>query len=194
MSFWVRIYRERRRILLPLALAFVANVGVFLLAVVPLQSSMDALESNEIVALAELAAAKRTRDRATSASKSRILADAQLKEFYGRVLPKDFATARKTTSLWLQQAAADAGLSFKSLRFAPDEVDDSRLSKASATMNLQGRYPDIRRFLHAIETAEEFIVIERVEVVQSDTTQLGRDSELAVDLTVATYFVTPASQ
>jgi Tfp pilus assembly protein PilO len=190
MSVWGRIYRERRRIFLPLVLVLVANAGAFLLGVVPLQSSMDALEASELDALTRLAAATRARDRATSASKSRIQADAQLKEFYGRVLPTDFATARKTTSLWLQQAAADAGLSFKSLRFVPEEVDDSRLSKASATMNLQGRYPDIRRFLHAIETAEEFIVVERVEVAQSDTTQLSRDSALAVDLTVATYFVT----
>jgi len=194
MSFWRRIYHERRRILLPLALVFIGNIAVLLLAIVPLQSSMEAAETEAAAAVADLAAAKRSEDRVAAASKSRVQADAQLKEFYGKILPKDFATARKTTSLWLQQAAADAGLAFKSFRFVPDDVDDSRLSKATATMNLQGRYSDIRRFLHAIETAEEFIVIERVEVAQSDSTQLGRDSALAIDLTVATYFLTPESR
>jgi hypothetical protein len=58
-------------------------------------------------------------------------------------------------------------------------------------MGLQGRYAEIRRFLHAVETAEEFIVIERVELAQSDTTQLGADNTLAIEIVVSTYFLTP---
>ena len=191
MSLWGRIYQERRRVLLPLALVLIANVAAFLLAVVPLQSSMEATETDERAAAAELANAKRVSDRANAASKSRVQADAQLKEFYGSILPKNFATAQKTTSAWLEQASADAGLSFKSSRFLLDDKDDSRLTRASTTTTLQGRYADIRRFLHAVESAEEFIVVERVEIVQSDTTQLGRDNALTVELTVSTYFLAP---
>jgi Tfp pilus assembly protein PilO len=189
MSLWKRIYLERRRVLLPLVLVLAANIAAFLLVVVPLQTNMDTAEADERTATADLANATRVNERATLASKSRVQADAQLKQFYGTILPKDFASAQKTVNLWLTQAAAEAGLSFRSARFTQDDVDDSQLMKATQTMVLQGRYADIRRFLHAVESAEEFIVLERVELAQSDNTQQGRDSNLGVELTVSTYFL-----
>jgi Tfp pilus assembly protein PilO len=191
MSLWRRIFQERRAVLLPLVLVLVANIAVLLLAVVPLRSSMGAAEAEESTALAELAQAKRLGTQSTAAAASRQQADLQLKQFYGDVLPRDFATAVKTTTFWLQQAARDAGLSFRSSHFDPKPLEDSRLTKATATMGLQGRYAEIRRFLHAVETAEEFIVVERVELAQSDTTQLGADNTLAVEIVVSTYFLTP---
>jgi Tfp pilus assembly protein PilO len=153
---------------------------------------MASLEAEEGVALADLAAAKRLGAQAKAAVASRQQADVQLKRFYGSVLPKDFPTALKTTTAWLQQAARDAGLSFRSSRFEPEQLDDSRLSRASATMILEGRYAEIRRFLHAVETAEEFIAIESVELAQSDTTQLGGDTRLSVEIVASTYFLTPS--
>jgi Tfp pilus assembly protein PilO len=192
MTLWRRVYMERRAWLLPLTVVLAANIGVLLLAVLPFQGSMASLEAEESVALADLALARRLSTQAKGAVASRQQADVQLKEFYGAVLPKDFPTALKTTTAWLQQAAADAGLSFRSSRFEPEEVDESQLSRASATMILQGRYAEIRRFLHAVETAEEFIVIESVELAQSDTTQLGGDTTLSVEIVASTYFVTPS--
>ena len=194
MTLWRRIYQERRAILLPLTLVLIGNVVALLLGVLPLRSRMGAAEADEAAALAELAQARRQGTQSAAAATSRQQADVQLKEFYGSVLPKDFVTAVKTTTFWLQQAAADAGLSFRSSRFTPEQVDDSRLTRASATMGLQGRYGEIRRFLHAVEAAEEFIVIESVELAQSDTTQLGGDNTLAIEIVVSTYFVTPAAR
>jgi Tfp pilus assembly protein PilO len=192
VTLWRRVYKERRAWLLPLAVVLAVNVGVLLLAVLPFQGSMASLEAEERVALADLALARRLGTQAKAAVASRQQADVQLKQFYGSVLPRDFPTALKTTTAWLQQAATDAGLSFRSSRFEPEEVDESQLSRASATMILQGRYAEIRRFLHAVETAEEFIVIESVELAQSDTTQLGGDTTLSVEIVASTYFLTPS--
>jgi Tfp pilus assembly protein PilO len=194
VNLWQRIYAERRAVLLPLIVLLVANVGVLMLAVLPLRTSMAAAETEEREAAADLGNARRLSEQAAAASTSRQQADVQLKQFYGSVLPKDFATARKTATLWLEQAASDAGLSFRSSHFVPETIKDSRLSRAAGTLVLQGRYDAIRRFLHAVETAEEFIVIERVELAQTDATQLSNDNALAIEIAVSTYFLTPAAR
>lgn len=194
MSLWRRIYGERRAWLLPIAVVLIANLGVFMLAVVPLRTSMAAAEAQEREAAADHANARRAAEQATAAANSRQQADVQLKQFYGSVLPQDFATARKTATLYLEQAAVDAGLLFRSSHFVPESMKDSRLSRAAGTLVLQGRYTDIRRFLHAVETAEEFIVIERVELAQAEATQPGSDAALGIEIAISTYFLTPAAR
>jgi len=194
MTPWRRVYDERRKILLPLIVGLVANVGILLLGILPMQTGLVAAEAAEREAVAELTNARRQSSEARQMASGRENADEQLREFYGRILPPDFATARKTTNLWLQQAAEDAGLSFKTARFDTEALDGTRLSSAYATIVLEGQYADIRRFLYAVETAEEFIVIERVTLAQNDTSQFNGGGRLGVEVVVSTYFVTPASE
>jgi len=49
---------------------------------------------------------------------------------------------------------------------------------------LTGEYRDIRRFIHDLETAAEFLIIENVAVSQGSE----RDGGLTVVVKVATYF------
>ena len=49
---------------------------------------------------------------------------------------------------------------------------------------LTGEYRDIRRFIHDLETAPEFLVIENVALSQGSE----RDRGLTVIVKVATYF------
>jgi Tfp pilus assembly protein PilO len=56
-----------------------------------------------------------------------------------------------------------------------------------------GRYANIRRFLYAVETASEFVVVEKVGLAQSTATEQGSNGALEVSLVVATYFVTPSA-
>jgi Tfp pilus assembly protein PilO len=69
-------------------------------------------------------------------------------------------------------------------------VRDSRLSRATATISLLGRYQDIREFLHAVEAAEEFIIIERVELSETQQERPGAGASLNVQLQVASYYPT----
>lgn len=186
-----RIYEERRGLILPLALALVANILVLLLVVLPMQAGLAAAEAAEREAVVDLSNARLVNEQANEAAASRESADGQLQAFYGQVLPPDSATARKTTNLWLQQAALDAGLTFDRQDFATEPVEDSRLTRARAQIVLAGRYTDIRRFLYAVERAEEFIIVERVELAQSGSVD-GND-RLGVVVNVSTYFPTPAS-
>jgi Tfp pilus assembly protein PilO len=193
MSIWRRVYDDRRSVALPLLVALLINAGVWLLGVLPLQTRLSAAEADSREAAVELVNARRIGEQASEASASRGQADTQLKAFYDTILPGDFATAVKTTNIWLQQAARDVGLTFRQSQFDREPVDDSRLTRAYSTVSLTGGYADLRRFLHALETAEEFIVLERVELIEADSNQEG-GGPISIDIVVSTYFVASASR
>jgi Tfp pilus assembly protein PilO len=190
VSLWRRIYAERRRVLLPLIVAAVANVLVSLLVVLPLGRSVAAAETAAQNATLSLAQARQFDRQARNASASRERADRELQQFYTTVLPGSFAVASKTTNRWLQEAARDAGLDFRGANFAWDAVRESSLSRAYSDVTLRGRYADIRRFLHAVESADQFLVVERVELAQSTGTTPANTGILEVSLLVSTFFVT----
>ena len=118
-------------------------------------------------------------------------AELELTKFYAEKLPRDPNTARKVTTAWLQQAVADAGLIFKNNHFDTDAVRDSQLTRVLVKFTLQGRYPAIRKLLYALETAEEFLVVDKVELAQSGSDAQISSGLLEVSLTVSTYHLTP---
>lgn len=187
MSLWSRIFTERRRVLLPLLVAAVVNIAVLLLAVMPLSRSVASAETAADAATLNLASAQQQQRQARNAAASRERADRELQRFYADVLPRNFAVAERTTNRWLQQAVRDAGLEYRGSNFAWEALRESSLSRASSTVNLRGRYPNIRRFLHAVETASEFLVVERVDLAQ--TSSGGAAGMLDVALVVSTFFV-----
>lgn len=192
MTLWARIFHERRRVLVPLGVALVVNIAVLVLAVLPLRSVIRATEVRSIDAMRALADARRLERQATQARTSKIRADDELRKFYTDVLPADFQAAETATNLWLAQAAQGAGLVFKGSHFEWNDIRDSVLSRASARITLEGTYADIRRFLYAVETAEEFIIVERVELANQGD-QPGTAGRLQVSLIVSTYFLTTPS-
>lgn len=188
MKLWRRVYAERRRVLLPLTVAALANVAVFLIVVLPLGRSVAASETAAQNAQLSLATARQFERQARSAAASRERADRELQQFYTSVLPNSFPVAERTTRRWLQEAAQAAGLDYRGANFAWDEVRESSLSRAYSDVTLRGRYADIRKFLHAVESADEFLVVERLELAQSSTP--GTAGLLEVSLLVSTFFVT----
>ena len=190
MSVWRRIYVERRRVVLPLLLVLVVNLAVLALAVLPLSRSVVAGEDDRVQATVELANAQRLERQARDAAASRTRAEQELAKFHSEILPRDFPAARRSASRWVQDAARDAGLEFSNARFDWEEVRDSRLSRAYGTFTLSGRYADVRRFLYALETAEEFLVLDKVGLAQSENAG-GGGATLVLTLSLSTYFLTP---
>jgi Tfp pilus assembly protein PilO len=184
-----RIFDERKAILLPLVVVVVANVAVLVLGVLPLRTAVAMAESDATQATLQLGEARRQQRDAEQARASREGADNDLRRFYHEVLPRDLTTAQKTLNLWVTEAARDAGLEFQGSQFDWGEVRESALSRAFSRITLQGGYPSIRRFLHAVETAEEFVVVESVELVQQ-ADQGAASGALEVSLVVSTYFLT----
>jgi type II secretory pathway pseudopilin PulG len=188
MTLWTRIYAERRGILLPLLVVAVINVAVLLLVVVPLGRSVRAAETEALQATQTLATARQVQRQARDAMSSRERADRELQQFYQTVLPDDFAVAAKTTNRWLQEAAREAGVAYQHANFSWEQIRESSLSRASSTVTLRGRYADVRRFLYSLESANEFLVVEKVELAPSaGSTGTGT---LEVSLVVSTFFVT----
>ncbi|HWB17396.1 MAG TPA: GspMb/PilO family protein [Vicinamibacterales bacterium] len=190
MTLWHRVFEERRPVILALAIALVANLAALLLAVLPLRSSVETATVEAAEAHAALLQARRLQTQVDGAQSSKTRAEQELGRFYADVLPPDQPTATKTATVWLNQAAQDAGVVLTDTRFVVSPVRDSRLSRAQAQVTLQGRYPNIRRFLYAVETAKEFIIVESVELAQSSDTRQANDL-LQVSLVVSTYFRTP---
>jgi Tfp pilus assembly protein PilO len=192
VNLWARVYEERRRVIVPLVVLAAVSVATLILAVWPLQRSVANTEAEALDAAFGLAKARLLERQAHDAADSKRRADSELQTFYTNVLPRDMATATKATNRWLQQAARDAGLEFRASHFDWDAVKESPLSRAFSTVTLVGRYANVRRFLYAVETATEFIVVERVGVTES--TMPGATGNLEVSLVVATYFLSPVGQ
>jgi Tfp pilus assembly protein PilO len=114
-------------------------------------------------------------------------ADDELKRFYKSVLPADQTGARRITYLRLARMARESGLRAERGTTESSEIDDSQLSRLRMTMVLEGQYEEIRRFIHRIETAPEFTVIEDV-AVQRGADEAG--STLVLELAVTTYYRT----
>jgi Tfp pilus assembly protein PilO len=190
MSVWRRIYEERKRVVLPLLLILAVNAVVFVVVILPLRQNVGASTSARDEARFALATAQLRERQARDAKASRERADQDLRRFYTEILPPNQATATRATNVWLQQAAIADGLQFTSSNASQTAVRDSRLSRATSTVSLRGQYQNIRQLLHAVESAEEFIIIERVELSQNELSPSGAGGVLNVQLQVATYYPT----
>jgi hypothetical protein len=120
--------------------------------------------------------------QATLTGKSR--ADEELRKFYRDVLPADFVSARATLYPRLTEFAQRAGLRPGRSQTDRKLVKDSPLGQIKMTFIVMGDYNGIREFIHELETAPEFVIIERVALAQAET----RDAALQLTLDVTTYY------
>lgn len=180
-----RILQEKRRLIWPIAIVLLLNVALFAVVVYPLSKKVANGEQDAQASSAALDAARRddAAARATVTGKSQ--ADAELQKFYADVLPPDVSGARRITYLRIEQLAKECNLRLERESTDPRPERDSNLVKLTYTAALSGEYPDIRRFIHAIETASEFLVLENVELSQTDETK-----ELNLNVQIATYYRT----
>jgi Tfp pilus assembly protein PilO len=99
------------------------------------------------------------------------------------VLPPDLSGARRSL-VKIEQLLAQANLRRVSSRMRPEAVRDSSLSRLAVTVDFTGNYSDVRRFLYALETSPEFLVVENVQLIQ----EADGKTPLRVTTTVSTYY------
>jgi Tfp pilus assembly protein PilO len=184
-----RIVHEKRAYVLPLAAALLINAGVYAFVVLPLRGRVADAEGR--AAAAETASRMAERDRAaaraTVVGKER--AAAELKKFYGEVLPADFAGARRVLYLRISQIAREANLQYRRLVFEEQKEAEKRpsdLRKLTASVVLEGNYESVRRFIYQLETAPEFIVIENVSLAMRSE----GSTPLVLTVVLSTYYRT----
>ena len=179
-----RVLVERRRVLLPLGIAALVNLGVYALAVYPLSLKVASSERRAVIARAQLQAAERE-DATTRAVLERAeQADADLQKFYHDTLPSSVEAARRMSYAKLANLADHHGLVIERRSYDRDTGYRGRLHKLKINMALSGEYRDIRAFLHALETSPEFVVIEDVSLSEG----ANPGAPLAVAVQLATYY------
>lgn len=178
-----RIVAEHRRLVMPLAVALVVNVLVYVLLVSPLAARVANVAERELAAEQALAAARQEHGQAEGAQTGKARASAELATFYEDVLPQDLSGARRLTYLRLAQLAREANLAIRRVSREPLVERGSTLTRLKIDMVLSGTYADMRSFIYQLETAPEFVVIDNVELAE------GADGgSLVVTVELSTYY------
>ena len=185
MSLVRRVAREKRIALAAVGAVLLGDVLLYALAVHPLRAAVARAEARAAAAAGTLATREAELDATRARLAARTRAGEQLREFYDTVLPRDLAAARSITYPRLAALAARLDLVLERRTSVSERDDDGRLGRLRTNMLLAGEYADIRRFVEALETAPEFLVIE--EVVLS---QRGESSAAGLVLTLglSTYY------
>src|SRR6185295_4023594 len=179
-----RVVDEHRRTVYLLIAAFIGNVLLYALVVYPLAQRVANVEQSTMVAERTLAAARADHSKASGTFTGKEKATKELATFYTTVLAQDMTGARRLTYGRMRRLAEQSHLSYDRASYEPVTERGSNLTKFKVNMELEGNWADIRTFIHAIETAPEFIVIDNVEL--SETTN-GRGA-LRITVALSTFF------
>ena len=184
MALVRRAVAEHRRLVIGLGAAVGLNVLLYAVVVYPLSERVANVEERDRAAEQALADARAEHGQASGMLTGKSRASAELTTFYNEVLPQDLAGARRLTYLRLARLARDANLDYQRGTYAPVVENGSTLTRLQIQMVLSGTYTNMRGFIHAMETAPEFVVITNVQLAQ------GADGggSLVVTLDLSTYY------
>lgn len=179
-----RVIEEHRRTVYLLLAAFVANLLLYALVVYPLVQRVANVEQSKAAAERTLAAAQAEHAKASGTLTGKDRASKELATFYSTVLAQDMAGARRLTYGRVRRLAEQSHLNYQRAKYEPVTERGSSLTKFKAGIELEGSWADIRTFIHAIETAPEFVVIDNVELAEAG----NGSGALRVTLELSTYF------
>ena len=180
-----RILREHRRLIVPLAIALLVNVVAYAVVVDPLARRVANIAERDAAAERMLAAAKKEHTDATGTVTGKDRAAQELTRFYKDVLPRDLPAARRLTHTRVPQIAREHNVGFYSSTTSPvTRGQNSTLVRYTTKVELAGRYRDVRSFIHELETAPEFVVIDDVSLSEED----NEDGLLELTLQLSTYY------
>jgi Tfp pilus assembly protein PilO len=178
-----RVFAENRKPVIWLAAGLVINVLAYAFGVYPLSDSVANVQQRNDTAAKALAAARLENEEASGALTGKDEAVTKLAKFYTEVLPTNLSSARQLTHLRLAQMARLHGLRYGKASSEPVATKDSKLTQLKVELTLGGGYSGVRAFLHDLETAPQFVVIDNVVLAESDA-----DDQVALTLQLSTYY------
>ena len=184
MTLIRRILNEKRGLLASVAFLLLADLVIYGLAVAPWSNRMAEADARVSAAEALLAETRRSHETAARAGEVRVTTDRELEYFYREVLPESLSEARSLLSPFLETLADDSGLVLERRNNVLEREAGNILTKLSTTMVLSGAYESIRHLIFALETSNEFILIEEIVLGRADEAS-GR---LVLTLSASTYF------
>jgi Tfp pilus assembly protein PilO len=179
-----RVLAEHRRWVWPLGLLVAVNTVVLALAVVPMSRSVLAAEARARQASTEASDAAAELKAVTATRDGRDAAARKLAVFYQDVLPANVSAARRLLQLRLSQLARTHDVAFARSVATPESIRDSSLARLRVSAELVGRYNDVRAFLYALETADDFVIVNSIVLAEGDESS----SPLNLTLNVSTYY------
>ena len=184
MTLGRRVFAEKRALILPLAIAVLANVLVYGLVVYPLRLKSFGAADRARNAAASLRAAEQDNASARELVAGKARAEAELVTFYGKVLPADRLSALRLTYGPLPMIARKAGVKLNSRHWSTEPAQkDARVARLNVRVQLEGDYEAFRQFIYALETAPEFIVVDDVVISFVDPAK-----PLVFSLELSTYY------
>lgn len=179
-----RILREKRTVVLPLAVGLAVNVLAYLFVVRPLSARSAGAADRAVVASSALRVAERDLTLARHLVAGKARADEELNAFYGKVLPADLTAARRMTYSSLPALARRTNVQYETRRFETPPIEKgSRLGRLDIRMVLQGDYENLRRFIYELERAPEFVIIDDVTL-----SEIAEGEGLSLRLDLSTYY------
>jgi Tfp pilus assembly protein PilO len=171
MPLLKRIFADKRRVLVPLAVILAANAAVFAFAVYPLRQRQAGVEVRADAAAKARQEAEQDLAAARALVEGKARAKEELATFYDKVLPADLTAARRMTYATLPALARKTNVSWSERRTDVDQAQspDNRLGHLQIRMQLEGDYESIREFVYELENAPEFIIIDDVTLAQNDS-------------------------
>lgn len=181
-----RVIADHRRWLIPVGIVLAINVIVLVAVVLPLRRAVQSGSSRAEVSAQALRAARADLREVEATRDGQAQAAGDLDRFYARVLPSDFASARRVTHVKLSQLARSHDVSFQSGVATTETLRESTLERLHVNLSLSGDWDDIRQLIYEIETGPDFIVIDNVQIGEASQ---GNTLSLALDL--STYYRIP---
>lgn len=179
-----RVLREHRAWIWPLAVLLAVNVVAVVVGVVPMSRSVRSADARAFAATGDANAAAAELKAATTARDGRDTATRELRVFYREVLPGDIAAARRLLQLRMAQLARTHQITFTRSTASPETIKGSGLARLKASIELVGRYGDVRDFLYELETAADFVVVDSIVLSEGEDTSAPLDFTLVV----STYY------
>ena len=178
-----RVVQEHRRAVIVIATVFVLNVLAYLMFVRPWNQSVANIEQRTLAAEQARSAAQAEFSRANGTLTGKDRAKKELDTFYSMVLAQDLSGARRLTYGRLQRMAEENRLTYGRSRYEPVEERGSSLTKLKVNVELSGAYSNVRNFIHEIETAPPFVVIEGISLAEGTS-----EGSLRLVMDLSTYY------
>lgn len=179
-----RVIAEKRLLVSLVAIGLGVDAALYGLAIYPWTLRVETAGRRAAAAATSLEVARQQFEESRRAADGKNRAEAELRTFHHEILPQDLAAARTLTFARLAALAEDHDLLMERRASAAERDEDSRLARLQVSMLLSGAYRDIRRFIHALETAPEFVIIEEIVLSQGDETETGE----VLSLGLSTYY------
>ena len=180
------IWREKRTLLIILALVLAANTMFFFTYRVQYQSRLDTLDTRlaQVESQLERARTARTRAEQTLQSYSKVESDVlEVFNEHWATQPERFTKLfAEVMRLTMASSLVPTTYSFK--RGAAERVaaggkrPNLGVNEVGISFGVEGTYAQVRRLINLLELSQQFVIIERIALSESDEQRLSLSLEL----------------